>query len=103
MPDLDELLAEWSRTVTEVERGYNFTYDDYLNDVDVRHRLRLIAENDDAWSDLHELDSRFLEATVPSGECIWGDENAHLEGWQAERHWYYWRLHKAPGLAIEVD
>jgi hypothetical protein len=103
MHERDEWLAEWSRTVTEVERGYELTFDDYLNDLDVRHKLRVITEADDQWADLLELDTRFRNATFPSGRCVWGEENAMAEGWDKDKHWYYWLLPKKQGLAFEAE
>ena len=103
MKDRDEWLAEWSRTVTEVERGYELTFDDYLNDLDMRHRLRVISEADDQWLDLLELDTRFRDATFPSGRCVWGGENAETEGWTEAQDWYYWRLPKKQGLAFDAE
>ncbi|MCA2984201.1 hypothetical protein [Gemmatimonas sp.] len=103
MHERDEWLAQWSRTVTEVERGYELTFDDYLNDLDMRHKLRVIGEHDDQWADLLELDTRFRNATFPSGRCVWGEENAQAEGWDREKHWYYWLLPKKQGLAFEAE
>jgi hypothetical protein len=88
-----DLLALWARTVEEVERGYPLTYDDYLNDLDVRHALS--AQEPSA--ELIALDARFLAESYPSGACVWGEENAAAEAWDREVHWYYWRLPKGAG------
>jgi len=95
MKTLPRLLAEWSRTVTDVERSYPLTYDDYLNDLDGRRALEHAArdaEQPPAWHEaLAALDDRFRDATFESPTCAWGDDVAADEGWTAESHWYYWR------------
>jgi hypothetical protein len=92
-----DLLALWARTVEDVERGYPLTYDDYLNDLDVRHALAAHAPT----PELAAFDARFLSHTYPSGECVWGEENAAAEAWDREKHWYYWRLPRHAGMSFD--
>lgn len=94
-------LEQWARTVADVERGYPLTLDDYLNDLDVRHALRHVDASSPEADLLVALDDRFRAATYPSGECVWGEENAAAEAWDRERHWYYWRLPRHPGPAFQ--
>ena len=95
------LLDQWARTVNDVEHGYALTYEDYLNDLDVRRSL------DDAdlapvfRERLTVLDARFQEVTFPSGACVWGVENEEAEGWDRVSNWYYWRLPTHPGSAFQ--
>ena len=104
---LREMVEQWTETVSQVERGYSLTFDDYLNDVDLR---RLIDERLQAVTDSHDgtiphsvtsalaaADERFRRATVASEANVWGAENARESGWSAEREWYYYR--KPEGLA----
>ncbi|MBL0940578.1 MAG: hypothetical protein IBJ03_16905 [Gemmatimonadaceae bacterium] len=93
-------LERWSRIVEEIESGYALTYDDYLNDLDLRHALNGLPEQDPRHATLVGLDARFKAQTFPSGSCAWGDENAAAEGWEREREWYYWRLPTHPGPAF---
>lgn len=92
---LSTLVERWSRVVAEVERGYTLTLDDYLNDLDLRHRIarRLSTMTGEPLehTDLAAVDARFRAATAPSADCVWGAENASDEGWTAEREWYYFR------------
>lgn len=92
----DELIANWTRAVTEIERGYPLTFDDYLNDLDGRHELTSHPPS----AELAALDERFLSASYPAGGCVWGPDNAAAEHWDRETHWYYWRLPKGPGEAF---
>ncbi len=85
-------LARWARTVGEIERGYRFTFDDYLNDLDLRRSLDEQSLTGEQSARLHHLDARFRRATHETGHCLWGEENAMTEGWSSETEWYYWRL-----------
>ena len=99
----DQLLEQWARTVDDVEHGYALTYEDYLNDLDVRRALDDALLSDAAHKPLASLDARFQAATFPSGECVWGVENEKAEGWSRVAHWYYWRLPVHPGPAFHAD
>lgn len=100
-PDpLDRRLDRWAHVVAEIESGYSLTFDDYLNDLDLRHGLRALPADDARQVALRELDARFKAHTYPSGSCVWGDDNAEAEGWDRERDWYYWRLPTHPGPAF---
>jgi hypothetical protein len=92
----DELLAAWARTVEDVERGYPLTFDDYLNDLDVRHELAGHPPS----AELAALDARFVNASYPAGGCVWGPDNAAAEHWDKDVHWWYWRLPKNPAEAF---
>lgn len=98
---LREMVERWTETVSQVERGYTLTFDDYLNDLDLR---RLIDERLQAIDDarngtvpksiaeaLAAADERFRCATVASDENVWGVENERVSGWSAAREWYYYR------------
>lgn len=103
MHDLADSLERWSRTVAEVEQGYALTFDDYLNDLDLRHALRDIVVGHPLHEALAVIDARFLQATFPSGSCVWGEENAEAEAWDRDREWYYWRLPTHPGPAFHDE
>ena len=93
---LDTLVERWAQIATDVQQGYTLTFDDYLNDVDLRHgiakRLRVSAIDGLVAADLRTADDRFRAATTSSADCLWGAENARHESWTSEREWYYYRL-----------
>ncbi len=95
---LDTLVAKWAKVAAEVERGYTLTIDDYLNDVDLRHRiasrLRTASANTQVAESLALADERFRAATIVTDICVWGRANAIDEAWNPEREWYYFRLPK---------
>jgi|APMI01.1.fsa_nt_gi hypothetical protein len=90
------LLEQWARTVQDVARGYALTFDDFLNDLDVRHALSAFPST----PELDALDAQFRTHSYPAGGCVWGVENAAAENWDKDTHWYYWRLPRAPGPAF---
>jgi hypothetical protein len=97
---LEYLLQGWENTVADVESGYRLLFDEYLNDVDGRHIIsRILPLADDieralVESTLPQIDSRFLDATVPTHKCIWGDERAAGDGLEECLHWWYFRIPK---------
>lgn len=99
----DERLAQWARTVEDVERGYPLTLDDYLNDLDLRRTLDEVELTTAQAQVLAAADARFEQASYPAGGCVWGEENAAAEGWSAEVQWYYWRLPRHPGPAFQDE
>ncbi len=90
------LVERWAQVADDVRDGYSLTFDDYLNDLDLRHRiaLRLNLSTVDGIiaAALRESDNRFRDATTESAECVWGSDNARDESWTPEREWYYYRL-----------
>lgn len=100
VPTLPMLVERWGQIVDEVERGYALTFDDYLNDMDLRNliarTLRAMPPGSrDQMSDLRDqlvaFDTRFGEFTESTEQCIWGDANAAEEGWSRDAEWWYFR------------
>ncbi|MEP6762815.1 MAG: hypothetical protein ABJB66_00825 [Gemmatimonadaceae bacterium] len=98
---LREMVKRWTQIVADVGRGYALTFDDYLNDLDLRRQidqrlweLELGETNVDEGirEVLADVDETFREVTVAMEENVWGDENARDEGWSAEREWFYYRM-----------
>ncbi len=98
---LREMVERWTQTTAQVERGYSLTFDDYLNDLDLR---RLIDERVRAIEDARDetipssitvalalADERFRRATIAAEANVWGVENERESGWNAQREWYYYR------------
>ncbi|RYG38720.1 hypothetical protein EON81_02860 [bacterium] len=77
-------LREWRDLVTQVESGYEFGVDDYLNDLSNRQILqRALDMEGQEWpagrkEKLEDLDARFLRATEPWPEA---------EGWSKNAWW----------------
>src|SRR5262245_9236159 len=82
VPTLPALVERWGQVVEELEHGYSLTFDDYLNDVDLRQLIaralrRVPPAVRDQFGELRDslqaLDARFLTATVQTEHCVWGD------------------------------
>lgn len=105
---LDGLLEQWERTTLEVEGGYDFGLDDYLNDMDARQLIEeTFAAAPRAWSPsflrrLRVADTRARAATIAT-RCLWGDEVATHRGWTPERHWWYFALPAEPGEDLTAE
>ncbi len=100
---IEVLVAQWDAIVATIERGYTLTFDDYLNDVDLRNnieqRVRDAAATHRAEHKsgvsvkpyLDAIDARFIASTRSVATCVWGESNARDEGWTPEREWWYYR------------
>lgn len=90
------LLEGWEKTVRQLEKGWELPWEDFANDVDARRIIDEIVREfpSSAPMSLLQLDLRFRAATVPAS-CIWGDEVAQDEGWDAIKQWYYFRVPKS--------
>ena len=114
---LRTMVEQWAQIAAHVERGYSLTFDDYLNDVDLRRlideRIRALGESRSGAMPkssneailkspslaipkslgvaLAAADDVFREATTLSADNVWGADNERDEGWNAEREWYYYR------------
>lgn len=103
------LVENWERVVRDVAKGYNLTFDDYLNDMDGRQLLENAMglapeEIREAYRErVKATDTRAEAALVPSSRCIWGQIVADEEGWKAERNWWYFRLPRAPGPRLTEE
>jgi hypothetical protein len=105
---LEGLLESWERIVEQVEVGYPFTLDDYLNDLDTRDLLEGAIDRtpdaDAARARLTAADARLRSSLVPADECLWGAGVADDEGWSRNTHWWYFSRPRNPGpdLAREL-
>jgi hypothetical protein len=100
VPTLPMLVERWGQVVAEIERGYTLTFDDYLNDMDLRHLIARSIRNvppgareqlEPLRDELKAIDVRFVANTEPTDECIWGQANAEDEGWSPDGEWWYYR------------
>ncbi len=102
------LVERWEAIVSEVERGYELTIDDYLNDVDLRDILAgawELASDDEAQPlrarrDL--ADNRYRSVTQ---ECppLWGEAVTEEMGFTPEKEWWYFRRPRRPGQMLADD
>ncbi len=106
---LKGLVDHWESMVAAVEEGYDLTFDDYLNDMDMRDTLAgalEVASTDDHQAidgKLEKLDQQFRDLTV---ECrpIWGEKNARENGHDPTEQWWFFRrpLNPAPDFEEEL-
>ena len=99
---LRELVERWLAIATEVEYGYQLTFDDYLNDLDVRRLISEALQQIDSEHSgfgpgpialvLQQADELFLRSTIPTETNVWGAANELENGWNPEAQWYYYRL-----------
>lgn len=108
---LSRQVAAWDRIVRQVEGGYGFDLDTWLNDMDLRrgideamHGLAAGQAADRTLADrLAAIDRRFREATVDAGKCLWGRAAAAHEGWHADRQWWYFRKPRPGNAALDRE
>lgn len=104
---LDGLLETWERTVEQIEVGYPFTLDDYLNDLDIRDLLagaiEMVSGAAAARARLTAADTRLRALLVPTEECLWGEGVAEDEGWSRNTHWWYFGRPRNPGPDLAED
>jgi hypothetical protein len=103
------LAADWERIAGEIESGYAFGLDDYLNDLDTRQlieeamELAPDAERDRERGVVLGADERVRRCVSPTGECLWGERVAEAEGWTPEQNWWYFSLPRAPGPLLRLE
>ena len=101
---LGGLVRSWERTVDEIETGYKWGLEEWLNDLDVRTLVFEIVTTLPGevvlglMRRLNLADWRFMEATVKTQECVWGEENAKENHWSRNTHWWLYRM--PPGADI---
>ena len=105
---LDGLMSHWESLVEAVDEGYDLTFEDYLNDMDLRDilggALEVTTPDDRAAAEqvIEELDRRFLSLTV---ECspIWGEKTARENEHDPAVQWWYFRRPKRPAPDFEEE
>jgi hypothetical protein len=105
---LDGLVERWAEVVDAVQRGYDLTLDDYLDDMDGRDILvgALAAatekEREAASVLVDHADQLFLAATRPCGP-VWGPAVAEEDHHDPDRQWWYFRCPRYPGPMLEDE
>mgnify|MGYP000028136295 CR=1 FL=1 len=107
--DLQELIDQWAEFTGDLERGYSFDLDNWLNDVDVRE---LILEALPMFSreemgehafKLDEADKTFMAATRDFKRCVWGHGTARKERWTPQKNWWYFRTPRRSNAQLEDE
>ena len=108
---IEGLTEKWEEVVRSVEEGYSLGLDDYLNDMDGRQlideSLRIApAEDKRAYlKRIRQADAKMQWLVKQAGKCLWGEETARREGWEAEKNWWYFSIptHSGEALLSEID
>jgi hypothetical protein len=106
---LEYLMHDWQRTVGDVVGGFTGLFDEYLNDMDGRRIIdELLPLADDTErrmvaSSLPALDDGFLNATLPTSSCIWGEDVAEKHNYIPGRDWWYYRVPSNLGRVEDPD
>lgn len=107
---LEGLLADWETLTSGVaDTGYVLGLSPYLGEMDGRELLEGALKELDAGARtrvrprLVLADNRMLEATVPCGTCLWGDDIASDHHWDPVRQWWYFRVPKDYSMEFEGD
>lgn len=94
---LEGRVADWERTSHALARGEAMSMEEWLDHADVRQLIWELVQNFPEEFDV-ESDARLLTAdelvrehSLPSEECIWGEETSRAEGWDLAVEWWYWR------------
>ncbi len=97
------LVENWEGVVEAVADEYQLSLDDYLNDLDSRQLLQdalavaPAAEKTKFDHCISEADEQMKSLTTKIEECLWSDEVAEEEGWNAKANWWYYRIPKSAG------
>lgn len=104
---LDAAIDRWD-AIARSARDYDFTLDDWLNDMDLRDIIEGAmnaaedAERNAVRKRLDAADERLRAATVETGS-IWGDAMADSASWDPKRTWWYFRRPANPGETMRED
>ena len=78
--ELSKYIANWQRIVSHIENGYGLTIYDYINDLDCRHLIQKLIDNElFDQSIIETIDQSYLDSTVLINKSL-----STLTMW-----WYY--------------
>lgn len=102
------LIERWEEIVSQVERGYELTIDDYLNDVDLRDILEAVwpLASDEQRRPLRarrELADNRYRAVTQDCPPLWGEAVTEEMGFTREKEWWYFRRPRKPGQMLADD
>jgi hypothetical protein len=104
---LEGAIDRWD-AIARSAKDYDFTLDDWLNDMDLRDIIEGSmkaadqAERDSVAKLLARADARMKKATVETGS-IWGKANAESGKYDPETTWWYFRRPRHPGEMMQND
>ncbi|MGH9420030.1 MAG: hypothetical protein ACRD3J_08660 [Thermoanaerobaculia bacterium] len=104
---LEGAIDRWD-ALARSARDYDFTLDDWLNDMDLRDIIEGAmqaagqSERESVAKSLAKADERMKKATVQTGS-IWGKANAASENYDPLKSWWYFRRPKHPGEDMQSD
>ncbi len=104
---LEGAIDRWD-AIARSASHYDFTLDDWLNDMDLRDIIEGSmqaadqSERDSVKTLLAKADDRMKKATVQTGS-VWGKANAENEKHDPLRAWWYFRRPKHPGEMMQSD
>lgn len=104
---LEGAVARWESIARSVD-GYDFSLDDWLNDMDLRDIIAgaiRVADEELRHSVSHRLeqaDDRFRNATVVTGP-VWGSKVATSHSHDSDRTWWYFRIPRKAGETLKAD
>ncbi|HEY7120739.1 MAG TPA: hypothetical protein VH475_29410 [Tepidisphaeraceae bacterium] len=96
------LLDRWQQVVDKVSSGYDLTFDDYLNDMDLRQLIQDTLPHassrglKQATTRLYQLDESLRPHLRPTRACIWGPKPEMEYRWTPQRSWWYFAVPKHP-------
>ena len=105
---LEGLLGYWDSLVQAVEEGYDLTFNDYVNDMELRDvvqgvlEVATLDERRKAEPRLAALDRRFRDLTVECAPVI-GEKVARENGHDPLEHWWFFRRPKQPAPDFEEE
>ena len=107
--DLRELIDQWAEFTSDLDKGYSFDLDNWLNDVDVRElileALPMFSREEigDHALKLDEADKAFQANTRPFKRCVWGHGTQRKEKWTPELNWWYFRSPRRSNAQLEDE
>ena len=107
---LNGLVNRWEVIVAQVVKGYDFTLDDYLNDMDLRDILAGAldalgpkeAQPPEIDRRVTAADRQFLELTLATDD-LWGNPEDGEGAPDPETQWWYYRRPAKPGPTLQED
>jgi hypothetical protein len=108
--DLRDLIDQWAEFTGDLElKGYNFDFDNWLNDVDVRElileALPMFSREElgDHALKLDQADKAFMTGTRDFKKCVWGKGTARKEKWTPQENWWYFRTPSRSNAQLEDE
>jgi hypothetical protein len=104
---LEGAIDRWD-ALARSAKNYDFTLDDWLNDMDLRDIIEGSMQAADAQESaslaslLAKADERMKKATVETGS-IWGKANAETGKYDPKTTWWYFRRPRHPGEMMQND